>query len=158
MINVALKLDGYAEIERTFRNAPRRMLTELDTAIRKSTLILQRNIMREAPVAKTSGGGNLRQNIKSGMLGIAKGYVRSDAPYSGFVERGTRPHLIRPRNKSVLAARTGGTRSGGTYQFFGKLVRHPGTKANPYFSRGVTASKRDIGASMKQAIINTLTP
>src|ERR1700684_758693 len=46
------------------------------------------------------------------------------ASYAPFVEFGTAPHIIRPVKARVLANKETG-------QFFGTLVHHPGTKANP---------------------------
>src|SRR5262245_31180233 len=49
------------------------------------------------------------------------------APYAAYVEYGTRPHEIRPRNPhGVLKFRVGGT------WVYAKKVNHPGTQAQPY--------------------------
>jgi hypothetical protein len=67
------------------------------------------------------------------------------ANYAPFVEFGTAPHLIRPVKARALAnVETG--------QFFGTLVHHPGTKANPFMERIVAASQPDIETLFVQAL------
>ena len=46
--------------------------------------------------------GRLRDSIKLDKVDELKMIVSADAPYSGFVEFGTRPHVIRPRIRRAL--------------------------------------------------------
>ena len=55
--------------------------------------------------------------------------VEALAPYAAFVVKGTAPHEIRPVNASVLAFEAGGR------MVFTPLVRHPGTKPNPFMEK-----------------------
>jgi hypothetical protein len=48
----------------------------------------------------------------------------SDPELYGYITQGTSPHIIRPRNKSVLRFEIGGQ------EIFTTLVQHPGTKPN----------------------------
>ena len=62
----------------------------------------------------------------------------------GYVDRGTRPHIIRPRRASYLAFQSGyraktspgviGSRQGGAFggRRFAKVVNHPGNKARRF--------------------------
>lgn len=153
---VSIQVKGLAELQTLFRQAPREVAKEARTAIQKSILAIERNVKREAPVNKGSAGGNLRQSVKSGMIGAATGKVEVGADYGIYVEKGTRPHIIMPRTARVLASRQGGTRSGGQYQFFGTRVNHPGTRANPFFERGIKGSKREVDAFFVKAVKNVL--
>lgn len=65
----------------------------------------------------------------------ARWYPR--ASYAPYVEFGTVPHEIKAVNKRVLA-------NAATGQFFGPIVHHPGTKANPFMERIVAAAQPDI--------------
>lgn len=58
--------------------------------------------------------------------------VKNDGWYAHFVEYGTAPHKIKPKNKEVLSA-------GGT--ILGKEVDHPGTKPRPFMRPGFDKSK-----------------
>jgi len=72
------------------------------------------------------------------------------ASYAPYVEFGTAPHIIRAVNAKVLAnAKTG--------QFFGPVVHHPGTKANPFLERIILASQPDINVLFGQALENITT-
>ena len=47
--------------------------------------------------------------------------------YAKFVYYGTKPHIIKPKNKKALKTPYG----------YRKRVKHPGTKANPYLDIGL---------------------
>jgi hypothetical protein len=57
------------------------------------------------------------------------------APYFIYVIDGTRPHIIRARNKKALKT---------PYGLF-KSVKHKGTKANPFVDKGITRMQGDWG-------------
>lgn len=77
-----------------------------------------------------------------------------------YLERGTKPHIIRPRTKRVLRfpakgtgttlggrARTGEVSRLGKGAFvFAQIVHHPGTKAQPFLIPGAKAAIRAVGA------------
>lgn len=146
---IRIEIKNIDAVIQVFRMAPIRMTEEISRAINASIQTVERNVKREAPVNKQTGGGNLRQSIRSSMLGVASGKVEVGAEYGAAVETGTRPHLIRPVKKKALANRRTG-------QFFGKLVRHPGTKPNPFFERGVDASRSSIDQFFIRAVQNAL--
>jgi hypothetical protein len=67
------------------------------------------------------------------------------ASYAPYVEFGTAPHTIRAVNAKVLAnVKTG--------QIFGPVVKHPGTKPNPFMERIVAAAQPDIETLFLQAL------
>ena len=72
-------------------------------------------------------------------VGDGEADIQALAPYAVFVEFGTAPHEIRPVNASVLAFEAGGK------MVFTPLVRHPGSKANPFMERAAedTRSKAE---------------
>jgi hypothetical protein len=51
-------------------------------------------------------------------------------PYAMYVVKGTRPHIIRPVNASVLAFQSASGK-----MVFTRLVHHPGTKPNPWLQQ-----------------------
>lgn len=54
------------------------------------------------------------------------GQVMVGQPYGKYVEFGTMPHTIYPKNGSMLAFKIGGK------MIFTRKVNHPGTKAKPF--------------------------
>ena len=84
----------------------------------------------------------------------------ASADYAAFVERGTRPHEIRPRNRKVLrfaadagsARLSGSPRKGGRVRF-AKRVQHPGTRAQPFMVPGAQKALQDVG--LKATVISS---
>lgn len=63
--------------------------------------------------------------------GILVGQTYAAAPLNEWIQKGTRPHVIRPKNTQAL--RFFWPAAGGVVFF--KQVNHPGTAANPYHER-----------------------
>ena len=71
--------------------------------------------------------------------------LKALAPYAKFVISGTRSHEIRPRSSDVLVFKT---KSGDLV--FTRLVRHPGTKPNPFLTRAVDKAYEQIDDIWKE--------
>ena len=79
-------------------------------------------------------------------------YSGTVVPYLHFLEQGTKPHLIRPREKKALRFNAGGS------EIFAKLVRHPGSTKHKGFIKvktvdailGLINSKRNGTFNDKQ--------
>lgn len=147
MIDVKFNIPNLERLHEALRKAPEATINEVSKAVQKSALQVQSQAIKEAPVNKQSGGGNLRQNIRAGMITKTRAEVVSKAPYSIFVEAGTAPHIIQIKNKRVLANKRTG-------EFFGTKVHHPGTRANPYMQRALEKSQGKIGEFFKTAMTN----
>ena len=149
MVEIKVTITGLDDFANGIRMAPQETVKQLSLAIQKSIDVIHRNAMVEAPVNKQTGGGTLRQNIKGRMITKLSGVVESLAPYSIFVHEGTRPHDIRPIKARGLANKRTG-------EYFGKLVHHPGTRANPYFARAAEKAQGKINeyfsAGMKKIV------
>lgn len=71
-----------------------------------------------------------------------------------FLEKGTRPHVIVPRNKKVLRFAPAGSRrlSGaprkGAKMIFTKRVNHPGTKAYPFLGPAAREALDVVGVKV----------
>ena len=70
-------------------------------------------------------------------VGDGEASIQVLVPYAVYVVNGTAPHEIRPVNASCLAF---GPAGGGLV--FTQLVRHPGTKPNPFLQK---ASENALG-------------
>jgi hypothetical protein len=135
-------------------------------AIENGRVILQKlqlDTTAEAKRLVPRKTGNLGRSIAPGMLTTRDALVVARARYARYVELGTRPHVIRPRNASVLRfpakgtpvtlsgrARTAAVRGGGAYAF-AKEVHHPGTKAKPFLVPG--ARKAVERGGLKDVVI-----
>lgn len=156
-VDVKITFDNLSKIREAFERMPQRTVQVFGEAVSKSTLAVESNAKKEAPVNKGPGGGQLRQRIQSRMITKLTGMVVAAVNYSGAVETGTRPHLIVPVRARVLAAParvargwTGKISKGG-YAIFGTVVHHPGTKPNPFMHRAVERSAKQIGGFFQDA-------
>lgn len=79
--------------------------------------------------------GNLKGNNQKRKINDLHWQVYNNTSYAPDVEFGTPPHEIRIKTKKVLT-------DGKT--FFGKVVQHPGTKAQPFMRPGYRAAKKKV--------------
>ena len=104
--------------------------------------LMSRDIKRSAPVDT----GNLRNNVGFEPKGNDV-TIFSNAPYSVFVEKGTKAHTVSVKNAKVLT-------DGKT--FFGKQVNIPAKKAQPFFYRniekGIKILVKNLEYRIKRAI------
>lgn len=105
------------DVERSMETKVRRIVSAARRRAPRKTGRLRASIRMDR---RTSGG-----QFASRGQEITSYEVSANTPYAGFVHGGTRPHVIRIRNASVL---TDGT------NFFGPVVNHPGTRPNRFLS------------------------
>lgn len=92
----------------------------------------------------------LKTSIHAGMLSdgayasAGGGDGLNDIKYAPYVEYGTAPHEIRPRNKGALFW------PGAKHPVM--VVHHPGTKPHPYFTPAVEQAMGFAEADMKEAV------
>jgi len=113
-----------AALNRTFRGAARRKL-ESDG----------RQVLNRARILCPVDTGRLRASLRGELQGFftlrPKFVVGSDVEYAPWVNDGTRPHVIRPRNAKALRFVVGGQ------VVYAKVVHHPGTRARPFLDRAL---------------------
>jgi hypothetical protein len=154
-MNTSPTFSDLDKIAQDLENLPKTAQRELLAAMAWSTGLLERETIeafprsKEVPVhpkAKRTpkrSPGETASSIHSdyfstpaGVLGV----VGSAAPVAAFVELGTRPHTIRPKDAKALAFFLGETAIAsplGEKEAFkvAKSVNHPGTAPNPVFAR-----------------------
>lgn len=150
MTQIKLQIKNIDKITDAFKKAPAIATEEMSRVIERTGFQIQRDAIREAPVNKMSGGGNLRQSIGPfKMIGKLAGALVVNAKYAIFVHEGTSPHEIRPRTAKVLADKRNN-------RFFGKLVHHPGTKAQPFLQTAVSNNTGYINRELLRVAENIL--
>lgn len=77
--------------------------------------------------------------------------VGPSAKHAPYVEFGTSPHVIKPKNKKALAFQAGGK------TVVVKQVRHPGTRAQPFVRPAYDAWKESLGPKVAQANVDVFT-
>ncbi len=70
------------------------------------------------------------------------------APHAIFIHFGTRPHLIKPKDKKAL--RWAGGSGGGTRFIFAKWVRHPGYRGHAYLVEAADEAVKQFDAIVRR--------
>lgn len=148
-MEISIKIQNLDRLKAAFLKAPSIAAPLFGRAIERTAFKIEAEAKRNAPVNKGYGGGNLRQSISSRMSGKMTAVIQSKAKYSAYVDQGTRPHIIRVKNKKVLANRRIGS-------IFGKVVRHPGTRKQPYFTNAISSGEKFINSELQTALTNVL--
>ncbi len=150
MLNLQIKIEGLDSLKKALEKAPEDVVNEVSKALEISLNDIRNQALREAPVNKQTGGGNLRQKILPvKMLTRLRGEIESAAGYSVYVHEGTKPHIITIVNKKVLANRR-------KNQIFGKVVHHPGTQPNPFLKRAIDKSSKKVENNFRMALIRVI--
>lgn len=163
---ITIEVKGLKEMRAGLRGASAKTVAELSKAVGQTMVVMTNQTIKEAPVNKAGGGGNLRQSVQGRMTSMLGAVVTVLASYGLYVHEGTRPHIIRPRNKKALSFEWGrggfqAAQSGGKTVFVRpgltanrrvkwhattvfKEVHHPGTRANPFLQRAADKSATKI--------------
>lgn len=115
-----------------------------EVLVRSATYIKQ-DMESRAPVDT----GKLRQSI-SIQVDSKRVIIGPHTDYAGYVEFGTKPHVIRAKNKKSLMFIAGGKK------VFVKKVNHPGTKAQPYVRPAFEDWVDSLGALAAEANVREI--
>ena len=92
--------------------------------IKDSAFNIQRNAMSNLASNGSVKTGHLRRSISVDMGNLEATIHTSNVKYAVMVEKGTKAHIIKPKNKKALYWK------GASHPV--KQVNHPGSKAKPY--------------------------
>lgn len=100
--------------------------------------------LAEAGAAKHNKTGALVRSLYLRRIadGFEVGHDLQHAPHAVFVHWGTKPHVIRPKNKKTLRWPSGGAFS------FARSARHPGYKGDPWLVRAAAQAPRLFAARL----------
>jgi len=147
MPEINVKIVNLPQIRSAFRAAPASMTKNLNIAIKKGILFIAGESAKRTPVRT----GNLRaSHFRSESLEFRNlyGKLQPSPRYAVFVHEGSKPHIIEARNKKALYW------PGAAHPV--KRVFHPGSKANPFLARAVTASQNQVDKFFIEAVDSTL--
>ena len=148
MAIVEIKIKGLNEFQKKVGLLNAVFLTEMRKSTALAAFKLVENCKEETPKVTTTLSSSIRAKFFMGGLGAK---VSPHKNYAIFVHEGTRPHVIRPRTKKALYWK------GAIHPV--RKVNHPGTEANPFMTRGLEKSTKDITNIYNQGIrkvLNTL--
>ena len=113
-------------------------------AIKKSAFNIESQAKKNLASNKSVITGHLRRSIATKMGDLEATIHTSNVKYAIIVEKGSKAHIIRPKNKKALYWK-GAKRPV-------KLVNHPGSKAKPYLEPAFESEKDKFIENLKEAI------
>ena len=117
---------------------------EIKDDVRKVVKNSAFNIERNAKSSASVKTGHLRRSISTKMGDMEATIHTSNLKYAPMVEFGTRPHIIRAKNKKALYWK------GAKHPI--RRVNHPGSKAKPYLIPAFEKEKDQFLEKLKEVI------
>ena len=113
-------------------------------AIKKSAFNIEANAKKNLAANKSVVTGHLRRSVATQMGDLEATIHTSNVKYAAIVEKGSKAHIIRPKNKKALYWK------GATHPV--KQVNHPGSKAKPYLIPAFEKEKDQFLEKLKEVI------
>jgi hypothetical protein len=136
----SVQLEGLTGLVEKLNQSPAIATPILQRAVVASSLVLAKNTNARTVPIRTGFLVNHFQWV----VGNLKGWWYPTASYAPLVEFGTKPHVIRPKDKQALYW------PGADHPV--RSVNHPGTKANPYMERILAAATDEINQKFGTAL------
>lgn len=136
--NVEIK--GMDEIKVAYKSSPEIVGNILAQAVARTPDILAKYTVVGIVPYRT---GQLAQTFRRDVSGLTARWFPT-VNYAPFVEFGTSPHIILPVNKEALFW------PGASHPV--KMVRHPGSKKNPFMERIISMATDEIDQTFVEAI------
>jgi hypothetical protein len=140
-----IKVENLEELRAAFKKAPEITAKELEKATKEAGKTVLATEKQEVPI-KT---GQLRRSITMDYRPISVS-IYPTVKYALPVHEGSKPHIILPVRKTVLAFKKGGK------MIFARRVNHPGNKPNKFVERTVSKSESPINAFFSKALDNII--
>ena len=113
-------------------------------AIKKSAFNIESQAKKNLASNKSVVTGHLRRSIATKMGDLEATIHTSNVKYAVIVEKGSKAHVIRPKNKKALYWEGA--------KFPVKQVKHPGSKAKPFLIPAFESEKDKFIENLKEAI------
>lgn len=143
---LSIRIAGATEAVGKLRGLPPEL--ERTTLLRMSQIAYDAAQRGAGRHTKPGGTGALFQSLYNRKIpkGREVGHDPQRAPHALWVNLGTRPHEIRPKNKKALRW------AGGGLFHFAKVVKHPGYRGDAYVIEAATLAVREFRAIVDQAM------
>jgi len=111
-------------------------MNNIKEKLKKAMPSIARRVQNELITIAPVDTGRLKNSIR--VVATEKGIKISMVDYAIYVEFGSPPHVIRPKNKKSLKFKSG------KKDVFAKKVMHPGSRPNPFIRNTIQNKLRDI--------------
>lgn len=139
MANFSVTISGQQQIQNAFDAAPETVREIMNPVLQTAINILGKYTTKGIVPWRT---GRLTQSFIA-TYGDLVAMWRPTVNYAGFVNDGTGPHVIVPTEKRALFW------PGAAHPV--RMVKHPGTKPNPYMDRIVQNAQSDLDTLFQKA-------
>lgn len=145
-MTISIQVRGLTEVRGELLQLPDKLEAEV---IRQMSQIAYDSAQRGADSHTKTGA--LFQSLYNRAIpnGREVGHDPTRAPYAEFVVFGSRPHIIKPKNKKALRW------AGGGGFIFAKFVRHPGYIGDNYMRRAADDAIRQFDRIVTDALKDT---
>lgn len=113
-------------------------------AVKKSAFNIEAKAKNNLKANRSVVTRNLSLGVKTEVKGLEATVHTSNVKYAIIVEKGSKPHIIRPKKKKALYWE-GASRPV-------KMVNHPGTKPKPFLIPAFESEKDKFIENLKEAI------
>ena len=117
--------------------------SNVKSVVRTSTFNVENYAKNNLTANGSVDTGRLRGSINSKVSSL-EGIVSTNVNYAKIVEEGSKPHIIKPKNKKFLYWK------GAKHPV--KQVKHPGSKAKPYMSTALEKETPNFLKEMQKAV------
>lgn len=144
-----VEIKGLDELLSALKRAPEITAKHLNTAIKRTLTIYERESKKNTPIDT----GNLRNNVEN-KFGNLQGYLMFRAKYAAAVHEGTKPHWP-PKNILEVWARRHGAKNPKSAAFLiGRKIARKGTSARPFLRNAVERLENEKNKNFHQALDN----
>ena len=112
--------------------------------VKNSAFKIQKEAMSNLTKNKSVATGHLRRAVSTDIKGLEATVHTSNVKYAIMVEKGTKAHLIKPKNKKMLYWK------GASHPV--RIVRHPGSRAKPFLEPAFEKEKDQFLEKLKEVI------
>ena len=112
--------------------------------VKNSAFKIQKEAMSNLTKNKSVATGHLRRAVSTNIKGLEATVHTSNVKYAIMVEKGTKAHLIKPKNKKMLYWK------GASHPV--RIVRHPGSRAKPFLEPAFEKEKDQFLEKLKEVI------
>ena len=138
MSNVTIDYSKLTKFGVSINQFSAKAYTDAREVVRKSTFNIEKYAKNNLTKNRSVDTGLLRNSINAKVNSL-QGVVSTNTEYARFVEKGTKPHIIKPKEKKFLYWK------GASHPV--KQVNHPGSKAKPYM---IPALEEEVPNFMKE--------
>ncbi|MHA1302303.1 MAG: HK97 gp10 family phage protein [Candidatus Heimdallarchaeaceae archaeon] len=111
-------------------------MDEIQEALERALPDIARRMQNELVLVSPVSTGRLKNSIK--VKSTNEGLIIWMVDYGKYIEFGTPPHIITPKEKKALKFKIGGD------ELIRKKVKHPGTRPNPFIRNTIQNKLREI--------------